>query len=71
MSIGIADADTSLATTVEYAFLNENKDCLVCTFICEQGRNQANKQHDLLVDQWTRAMGVYHDVENQTDWSKL
>ena len=70
-SIGIHNADTSLATKVEYSFLDQSNDCLVCTFICEQGRKQANEQHDLLVNEWVRATGVYHDIANQTDWSKL
>lgn len=71
MSIGIADAYTSLATKVMYSFLDDSNECLVCAFVCEQGRKQANEQHDLLVTKWVRAPGVYHDVANQTDWSKL
>lgn len=70
-TLGLNSLDTSLATEVNYAFLDAEKDCLVCTFRCEQGRKQANEQHDIIVTGWARPMGVYHDVVNQTDWSKL
>ena len=70
-SLGLDTANTNVATRVEYGFLDNKNDCLICTFICDKGRKQANDQHDILVNSWIRQPGVYHSVADQTDWNLL